>query len=737
MLRLRDISKTFVVDEEDIRFFEALKSVNITLTKNEFVVILGKSGSGKSTLLNIISGIDTFDNGTYYYFENRVNKFEEAHFDYFRSKKLGMVFQNYYLIDHLSVIDNVIIAQKFGQNKTASRQDALNALKEVGLSGYELKKPHQLSSGERQRVSIARSIVNHPKIILADEPTGNLDSNTSKEILDLFKKLSKDRLIVMVTHDEDAAVVYADRVIQIDDGRVVLDYKVTDKGSELVDEEVIFKKRSNKSASIFYGLKNIYIYKTRLIAMILMLSLAFSLLVGIVFYQNGYNSNIIRLKESLTERNDVLIGTQSDSLIALDFNEIKNEIINSVSSDTTIYYYHELNIPILEFMGQTVSSRNYLEDVLVFPNQGELDDIKVYDDGRIPQNEGEILLSYQDAIKIVQASSIEQAWVRLKDIEISVPYEIYYQFNYGLLVQELNRPTPRCTLYQWNQEDDSNTFNEVSYGNFNEYKTSIYSLFGTSGLPYQGNQYFSCNESFLIESSSLNMLNYFTSDNLKSTRELKVVGIINNIYINRSYIHYDSAVDMINKNHKVSKDYIHIYLPPNNDINLNGYDISYLEYINDILIQMDENNQNVQSSFVFSVLFGLFGIAAIIAFINQVVIQTQQERKSMAIIRSVGGSKTDIRTIYLTQGSIIGIIMITIIHLFTGMIVVLGNVWNNTIARPALESIFIEPPFNLFGYNYWAVLISSIVALAITIVIYYTGYKIITKEKIVSLIRNK
>ena len=122
MLRLRDISKTFIVDEEDIRFFEALKSVNITLTKNEFVVILGKSGSGKSTLLNIISGIDTFDNGTYYYFENRVNKFEEAHFDYFRSKKLGMVFQNYYLIDHLSVIDNVIIAQKFGQNKTASRQ---------------------------------------------------------------------------------------------------------------------------------------------------------------------------------------------------------------------------------------------------------------------------------------------------------------------------------------------------------------------------------------------------------------------------------------------------------------------------------------------------------------------------------------------------------------------------------------------------------------------------------------
>lgn len=221
MLELINIKKSYFVGKIEI---PALRGINLAFKENEFVAILGPSGCGKTTLLNIIGGLDRYTSGDLLIDGKSTKRFKEYEWDAYRNATIGFVFQNYNLINHLSVLDNVEMALRLsGVSPKERRERAIEVLNEVGLGDQLKKKPNQLSGGQMQRVAIARALVNNPKILLADEPTGALDSKTSKQIMELIKRISKDRLVIMVTHNQEIAETYSDRIIRLLDGQVIED----------------------------------------------------------------------------------------------------------------------------------------------------------------------------------------------------------------------------------------------------------------------------------------------------------------------------------------------------------------------------------------------------------------------------------------------------------------------------------------------------------------------------------
>ena len=200
---------------------KALDDVSLNLRDNEFVAILGPSGSGKTTLLNIIGGLDRYDSGDLIINGISTKKYKDRDWDSYRNHTIGFVFQSYNLIPHQTVLANVELALTIsGIGKTERRQRAIKALEEVGLGEQLHKKPNQMSGGQMQRVAIARALVNDPDILLADEPTGALDSDTSVQVMDLLREVARDRLVVMVTHNPELAQEYATRIVNLRDGKI-------------------------------------------------------------------------------------------------------------------------------------------------------------------------------------------------------------------------------------------------------------------------------------------------------------------------------------------------------------------------------------------------------------------------------------------------------------------------------------------------------------------------------------
>jgi putative ABC transport system ATP-binding protein len=221
IIELINISRTYKMGAEVIH---ALRSVSLTIKKNEYVALMGPSGSGKSTLMNILGCLDTPSSGQYILNGISVDKMLDNDLAEVRNKQIGFVFQTFNLLPRSSALDNVLLPQVYaGVNKVNRKQRAEAVLEQVGLKARMLHKPNELSGGQRQRVAIARALVNHPAIILADEPTGNLDSKTSVEIMALFEDIQKKgNTIVLVTHEEDIAR-YAHRIIRLKDGNVESD----------------------------------------------------------------------------------------------------------------------------------------------------------------------------------------------------------------------------------------------------------------------------------------------------------------------------------------------------------------------------------------------------------------------------------------------------------------------------------------------------------------------------------
>ncbi len=273
MLQLYDIKKEYRTAGESV---QALKGVNICFRKNEFVSILGASGCGKTTLLNIIGGLDKYTTGDLLINGTSTRKYTDRDWDTYRNHSIGFIFQSYHLIPHQTILQNVELALMIaGVSKEERRRRAVEALEKVGLGDKVKCKPNQLSGGQAQRVAIARALINDPEIVLADEPTGALDSKTSVQIMDLLKEISKDRLVIMVTHNPELAEQYSTRIIRLLDGLVVGDSMPFDgvereekkeekpepegteqvaENAEKVEEPVKKSKGNKKRSSMSFGM---------------------------------------------------------------------------------------------------------------------------------------------------------------------------------------------------------------------------------------------------------------------------------------------------------------------------------------------------------------------------------------------------------------------------------------------------------------------------------------------------
>ncbi len=265
MLEIKNISKIYVTEELSQK---ALDDVSINFRENEFVSVLGPSGSGKTTLLNIIGGLDHYDSGDLIINDISTKKYKDKDWDTYRNHRIGFVFQNYNLIAHQSVLSNVELALTLsGVSKKERIKRAKEALTRVGLEKHMKKRPNQLSGGQMQRVAIARALVNNPDILLADEPTGALDSKTSEQIMKLLKDVAEDRLVIMVTHNPDIAEKYSTRIIKLRDGKVIDDTDPFDNKKESKEEATQKSKKTymNLKTALSLSLNNLMTKKGRTI----------------------------------------------------------------------------------------------------------------------------------------------------------------------------------------------------------------------------------------------------------------------------------------------------------------------------------------------------------------------------------------------------------------------------------------------------------------------------------------
>ena len=298
MLQIFDICKQYKTGN----FIQkALDHVSLNLRDNEFVAILGPSGSGKTTLLNIIGGLDRYDSGDLIINGISTKKYKDRDWDSYRNHTIGFVFQSYNLIPHQTILANVELALTIsGVSKTERRQKAIEALTKVGLGQQIHKKPNQLSGGQMQRVAIARALVNDPDILLADEPTGALDSDTSVQVMDLLKEVAKDRLVVMVTHNPELAQEYATRIVQLRDGTIRSDsdpFEVSDKELEKPKHQNMGKSSMSLLTSLSLSFNNLKTKKGRTFLTSFAGSIGIIGIALILSLSNGVNSYIQTIEE--------------------------------------------------------------------------------------------------------------------------------------------------------------------------------------------------------------------------------------------------------------------------------------------------------------------------------------------------------------------------------------------------------------------------------------------------------
>lgn len=342
MLEIRNIKKSY---KTGTFIQHALKDVSISFRPNEFVAILGPSGSGKTTLLNIIGGLDRYDSGDLVINGKSTKKFSDSNWDSYRNNCVGFIFQSYNLINHLNILENVEMSLTLsGVSKKVRKQKALDALKQVGLINHAYKKPNQLSGGQMQRVAIARALVNEPDIILADEPTGALDSTTSVQIMELIKEIAKDKLVIMVTHNKELAYDYANRIIELKDGELINDTNPHEQ-SKNNQEYKIRKTAMSFFTALSLSFKNIETKKGRTFLTAFASSIGIIGIALILSLSNGFNIEVEKFEKDALSSLPIMISEQTvemdeDSLAKMrDSFKIDN---NSYPSEEVIYIQKDM-----------------------------------------------------------------------------------------------------------------------------------------------------------------------------------------------------------------------------------------------------------------------------------------------------------------------------------------------------------------------------------------------------------
>lgn len=309
MLKLVDIKKTYVAGNTNV---DALKGVDLQFRKKEFVAILGASGCGKTTMLNIIGGLDHYTSGDLIIDNISTKEYKDKDWDAYRNNCVGFIFQSYNLIGHINVLTNVEMSMTLsGYSRADRKKKALEALERVGLKDQAYKKPNQLSGGQMQRVAIARALVNDPEIILADEPTGALDSITSVSIMELIKEIAGEKLVIMVTHNPELAKQYANRIVEIKDGEIMSDSNPVVEDKENKNEIQIKKTAMSYGSALYLSFNNIKTKKGRTLLTAFASSIGIIGIALIMALSNGFQMQIDTFERDSLSQMPITITEQS------------------------------------------------------------------------------------------------------------------------------------------------------------------------------------------------------------------------------------------------------------------------------------------------------------------------------------------------------------------------------------------------------------------------------------------
>lgn len=688
MLKLENITKIY----EGKNFKQiALNDVTLAFRNNEFVSILGPSGSGKTTLLNIIGGLDKYTYGNLIIDGVSTRKYKERDWNNYRSKKVGFIFQSYNLINHQTVLSNVLLSLNIaGKPKKESIKLAKKVLKDVGLENYIKKKPKELSGGQMQRVAIARALVTNPDIILCDEPTGALDSQTSIQIMELLKEISKEKLVIMVTHNVTLANKYSDRVIALNDGVITYDtspYKVENYSLKKIKTK---RKTMNKFTSLSLSFNNLLTKKSRTLLTsfagsigIIGIALVLSLSKGTQKYINKIEKNTfsnypISIMESYIDYQNMFDKEKESckngsicSINDLTNNVVNDNKINSISKFSNILKqnYENINNYILDI------NYNYNMDLNIYKDNKMIENSSLYFKeffnnnspllkeytliyGKLPEKYNEIVIVTDENGKL--PLSLMKSLFLNEDIDSSKTINISYE----KIIDSKFKLAPETFYYIY--ENDTWQYIKNNRDKINDILDKSINLKITGILKLNKDAVIS--ESGFIGYSK-KLINYLNdevnSSNIKKTilENKDINPLTNNLYDEN--MTYEMLLDSISINDKnpikidiypkdyKSKEKIEGIIKKYNEENSNDK-VYYTDYLKVFL-----NSITSLIKMITYVLTAFIGVSLIVSSIMISIItyiSVLERTKEIGILRSLGASKKDIKNIFKAETIIIGTI---------------------------------------------------------------------------------
>lgn len=615
MIEISNVNKKYhsKANEEVV----AIDGINLKFNHNGLVFILGKSGSGKSTFLNILGGLDSANTSKIFINKKKLNRFDETTCSEYRNTYIGFVFQEYNLLDDLNVYDNIALALQM-QNREVDRETVLNILKEVDLEGLEERELDELSGGQKQRVAIARALVKNPEIILADEPTGNLDSETSEQVFELFKRISKDKLIICVSHDAEYAHKYADRIIEISDGKIIRDTnpKVMEDDVQAPD---MIRPVLPKSFIYHMSVGNILNNKLRMVVTSVIVAFLMAILTAVYTTLNVSTAVDVDLFKAssmnhlmVMRRNSETRELSTDQLVRIQrvlpdyganlykrFNLVKEGQLLNISSLS----FGELNKDSLSSENTRLLSESYLDVIKTLPLNFVETSVgsSIYDNliGAAPKNNHEVVISSYLADLMIQSGYLVD----------------------GNLVK-------------------FDTYQEVVNSNINL-------MLGETLVKVVG------------------VLEHQTPILDKETTALNTV--YSNIYVQRGFL---SSVDFESQLNSYG-----IYITNYASLPELMHDVKNAGYISLTPIYSDslENFTRFELSLLISVIVPLIGYLALVFLANYISGSIIYRKKQIGILRAMGNFISNVEHVFRLEAIIVGLIIMVIAYFLTPYFVNIMN----------------------------------------------------------------
>ena len=697
MLELKKINKSYQTGDF---VQQALKNVSIEFKKNEFVAILGPSGSGKTTLLNIIGGLDRYDTGDLIINQKSTKDFKDRDWDAYRNNCIGFVFQSYNLIGHIDILQNVEMGMTLsGVSSKERKKRAIEVLTRVGLKDHLHKKPNQLSGGQMQRVAIARALANDPDIILADEPTGALDSKTSVQIMNLIQEIAKDKLVIMVTHNPELAHEYASRVIEMKDGEVVSDSRKGTSKKEDTEPYTIRKTSMSFLTALHLSLNNIRTKKGRTLLTAFASSIGIIGIALILSLSNGFDRQIGIFEQNTLSSLPIVVSRQSVDLTEETMNQLQDDMSSSEADYPDIDYV----IPTETMMDEYTHENKITEEYVNYVEKLN------------PDSVAGISYTYALGLNLLQKVDDKVVLLNSQDLGIqSMPHTLsddatgYMDLHYDVLAGKFAEEKDEIVLVVDSKNQVSKDILEA-LGITSEDNISFDTILNSTIKLAYNDDYYVNYGNYYIPSNDLESV-YNSENNLT----LKVVGIIRlksdfPSYVASSGIMYTNdlledvilhnstskvveaqkkanynvlsgeMIDTSTEEGKETKEELLAYLGDHstpyaifiypNDFETKDEVTAYLDQYNDGLeeedriVYIDQANlmSSLSSSIMDAITIVLIAFSSISLIVSSIMIgiimyiSVLERTKEIGILRSLGARKKDISRVFNAETFIIGI----------------------------------------------------------------------------------